>query len=486
MRSICLFLLLLALLLNEKISPAAENSTTIRTELFDRDPHWDGVNNRMEKRKLAVTQDFGYSESNFAGKEKGEIGGTLQRSTVRAYYADKIATKTLDDKLGASGTFAITDRGHSGAVFGWFNSQQPDGGRPVAALGLNFGLDRVGGHLAVRLITAANQSCGISITPVIKPKPRGEDAALRRTIRNDGTRYSWNLDYDPRGANGNGQIQFTIHSEGKPQPELDGKIFKLDLPAGFRRQATTFDRFGLINMGKSGGATEIYFDDLVYDGKAEDFSKDPGWIGSANRGTVEEEEQSGVANFGFSEKTNFAGGRPGEAGGVFWRGGRAHGYYADRVGPFTLDERLEASGKVQMLIGAPDSGLQFGWFNSADKLDATPRPNFLGVSIAGPTRVGHYFAPCCTTMKGTRNRSTSAPVLMPGRVYNWSLVYDPLANDGKGSLQVTLGSESVTFPLKEKLKSEGASFDRFGFFTDGNGGQMVKIYFDDLRYTAHR
>jgi hypothetical protein len=38
--------------------------------------------------------------------------------------------------------------------------------------------------------------------------------------------------------------------------------------------------------------------------------------------------------------------------------------------------------------------------------------------------------------------------------------------------------------LKPGKKTEGARLDRFGFFTTTIGGQMVKIYFDDLEYTA--
>jgi hypothetical protein len=40
--------------------------------------------------------------------------------------------------------------------------------------------------------------------------------------------------------------------------------------------------------------------------------------------------------------------------------------------------------------------------------------------------------------------------------------------------------------LKAGQKAEGARLDRFGLFTSTIGGQMVKIYFDDLRYTAAR
>ena len=51
---------------------------------------------------------------------------------------------------------------------------------------------------------------------------------------------------------------------------------------------------------------------------------------------------------------------------------------------------------------------------------------------------------------------------------------------------VTLGDESVTLPLKDRLKAQGGGFDRFGLLTSNIGGQLVRIYFDDLTYTAAR
>jgi hypothetical protein len=78
----------------------------------------------------------------------------------------------------------------------------------------------------------------------------------------------------------------------------------------------------------------------------------------------------------------------------------------------------------------------------------------------------------------------SGPVLTPGKAFDWSLTYDPAAAAGRGEIRVTLGKESVTLALKPGQKAEGATFDRFGLFTSTAGGQMVKIYLDDLAYTA--
>jgi hypothetical protein len=66
------------------------------------------------------------------------------------------------------------------------------------------------------------------------------------------------------------------------------------------------------------------------------------------------------------------------------------------------------------------------------------------------------------------------------------MVYDPAANSGQGELRVTLGKESATLALKKGVKAESARFDRFGLFNSTIGGQLVRIYLDDLKYTATR
>src|SRR5437667_8988907 len=103
----------------------AATNQELKTESFDRDPDWEGLNNRVAPARIpTVIQDFGYSASNFAGQETGEIGGRVWRSSTPASYAARISPKTLSDKLRASGTFAITaTSGSSGIFFGWFTAQ---------------------------------------------------------------------------------------------------------------------------------------------------------------------------------------------------------------------------------------------------------------------------------------------------------------------------------------------------------------------------
>jgi hypothetical protein len=473
---------------------------TTKTETFDTDPGWEGHNNHIVPERVpTVKQDFGYSKTKYVGKAAGELGGQVTRAAEPAYYADKIGPVTLDDKLSASGTFALTKTTAGGGIFfGFFRAEQPGGGgRPTGSLGLDMDSERGGARLAVRLITDKNQSCGTFITPFIPGKFRPTP------IRNDGTRYHWTLDYDPEGAGGRGQFKFTLRGDAPKPGEYssadipeshkaearrrfpDVTEFTVDLPEGFRKQGTMFDHFGLMNMMKPGGSMTVYFNELYYLGREQDFSQDPKWDSSGNRATYQAKDVGGVHDFGFSN-TNNAGGKPGEIGGTFWRSGK-YAYYADKVGPLSLDDRLEASGKVMLKSGAPDSDMFLGWFNSANKEEPPVQAgHFLGVHVGGPTRVGHYFHPSLATAKTTRQQAAAGPVLTPGKVQDWTLVYDPAAEGGNGAITVTLDKESVTLPLKKGVKAQSATFDRFGVFTSNIGGQIVRVYFDDLKYTAAR
>jgi len=475
----------LTLLLTATTSALAQDGskTTTRTERFDRDPGWDSRNNNLLPKTLpTVTQDFGYSRTHFAGQEAGELGGRVWRTFVPAYYADRVSPKTLKDKLSASGMFAFTaTSGSAGLFFGWFNSKQPGGSRPINSLGMDFDAEAHGARLAVRMITGSNKSCGTFITPFIPGKFRPTP------IKSDGTRYTWTLAYDPDANSGKGRFEFTIKSNRDTHEEFEGKVFSVDVPEGFKAEDVVFDRFGMMNMGRPGNALTVYFDDLQHDGRTEDFSKEPDWDGSGNRRTYQAQDVPGAHHFGYSAGTQLAGGTAGEAGGVLWRTDKDWGYYADRVGPLTLDDRLEASGKVILTVGAPDSGAYIGWFNRETKDTPPDRAgNFVGITTGGPTRVGHYFRPQCTTAKGTHSVPEKGPVLVPGKPHDWSLVYDPTANGGNGALSVTLDKESVTLNLKPGQKKEGARLDRFGFFSSYPGGGIVKIFFDDLKYSAAR
>ena len=101
---------------------AGLSSAEDRVARFDRDPGWDGHNNRAASpAPRAIRQDFGYNRTAHAGGRPGEIGGFLSPAAEPAYYAKVIPAATLDDKLTASGTLAMDGR-PTHALIAFFNA----------------------------------------------------------------------------------------------------------------------------------------------------------------------------------------------------------------------------------------------------------------------------------------------------------------------------------------------------------------------------
>jgi len=450
-------------------APAAAQTVT-RTENFDRDPGWDAQNNRLIPKQIpTVSQDFGYSRTNFAGGAIGEIGGRIWRSTKPAYYATPIETRTLDDRMRMRGKMSLqkTD-GASGCYFGWFAAHQPGSGRPISSLGIYLDAEGTGARMYAGVLTKTNRAHLLWETDF-------EIGKKNPPIKPNGKPRTWELIYDPEGADGLGEM--TLIFDGKPP-------VKTALPEGFRQEGAIFERFGLMNFHKGGNPLTLYLDDITVNGREWSFDDDPQWESVGSRETYQDDVVTGHHNFGYS-KTNHAGGKPGELGGLFWRVENPLGYYADDIGKLTLDTPLEASGKVAFTTGAMDAGMFIGWFNSKSKhLPDTDFRNVCGIYIEGPTRIGHYFRPICATADGRKGDPQQGPVILPnGKSRQWSLRYDPAAG---GALIVTLDEETFRYPLPKDFQKTGAEFDRFGVFTARTGGSHVRLYFDDLKYTAEK
>lgn len=465
-------------------------SQNITDQSFDRDPGWDSFNNRVKPENIpTVVQDFGYSRTTFASLAPGEIGGRIARASEPAWYGTKINPKTLDDKFSASGTFAITRAGGSGGVcFGWFNGNQIAGtGRPISSLFLDLTTKSNGGRLAVRMISPRNMSCGTFITRFERYHTIEEKAVMRPSpIHTDGTRYHWQIAYDPAAKSGKGEVRFTIKSDSAKPADFEGKEFTFELPDGFKKQGTLFDHFGMIDLTRPGGSADVYFGDLALDGEPLNLSTDPNWDHVGNRAKYQAVDIPGCQNFGYSASTNHAGGKPGEIGGLIWRA--PYAFYADCVGSLSLNDPLEARGRFILESGGPDSEFRFGWFNSSVKETDDQKPlegrNFIGVAVGGPTKIGHYFLPACQTAESKNSRVKRGPIIKLGKTYQWKLVYDPSANGGNGQMRLTLGDESATLDLNAGEKSKDAVFDRFGIFGVGTGGGELKAWLDDLHYTS--
>lgn len=454
--------------------PAESALSRDRTNDFSTDPQWDAKNNRIDPGNApTVTQDFGYSMTNHCGGEKpGETGGTVQRSLTHASYAKVIPVRTLNDPLKASGKFCVTHaEGGSNVLFGWFNKDSRGWRTPNS---LVMRLDGNGGKYWVffEYGTQGYQTGGGSCF-------EGEAYQKTKTPpeRADGTVHTWSLGYDPNAAGGQGEITFF----------LDDRKYVYSLPPGHKEDGAVFDRFGIMNAQTTGDKLTAWFDDLVLEGVKEDFSKDPGWEENGNRAKFVDRAVRPYHDFGFSQ-TKYAGGQPGETGGIIWRADEKKpeqsGYYADRVGPLGMDQPLHAGGRVAMTKAGADSAVLIGWFNSETHI-GTPPKNFAGIVVEGPSRIGHYFRPAYSNSNGDSAIQPEGPVIRPNsESHTWTLDYDPNGGGGNGKITVTLDSKSVSIELKPGVKKAGAVFDRFGMLSWQSGGHHVEIYLDDINYTA--
>jgi hypothetical protein len=459
-----------------------------RTERFDQDPHWDGVNNRATTPEpQQITQDFGYSKTQHAGgRSIGEIGGLLTPAAEPCFYAQPFEPKSFGDKLEASGKFACTGRQFH-ILVGFFNASTVNEWRtPNSILLRLYGRGDVF-YAYVEYATSRWRAGGDSpggFSTIIEAetgRPQLKGFA-------GGVPHTWSLVYDPNGNNGAGSIV----------AKIDDETAECHLDPGHKDDGATFNRFGVLNIPKSfdqGG--EVWFDDLTFNGETESFDSDPQWEAIGTRRTYRTASVRPRLDFGFS-RTHFAGGRSaGELGGEIFRGDRRYperlAYYGDRVGPLTLDKPLRAAGKVSLRRGVSDSTTLLGFFNSktsmavSDTQPVTGFPeSFLGVAVEGPSREGFLFYPVCHASAGNVNyayRDDLPHILPDGEPRDWSLEYDPPNADRPGRLRATLDGKGGSVEIVE-LPQTQVEFDRFGIITTWIDGNAQRVYFDDLSYTA--
>jgi hypothetical protein len=461
-----------------------------RVQKFDKDPQWDGHNNRATiPEPRAVRQDFGYSSTNHAGTKRGEIGGFITPAGEPAYYAKPIATSTLSDELSASGTFATTDRQFH-LLVGFFNADTVNEWRTPNSIVLRlYGRGDVF-YAFVEYMTGRWRAGG--------DNPGGfalvdEPETGRKKLRgfaSDGTKHHWSMVYDPKANDGQGSVTVKIDDETA--------ICHLD--PGHQQDGATFNRFGILSIPKhhdTGG--EVWLDDLVINGETENFDADPNWDALGNRSEYLTNDVRPRFDFGFSE-TNFAGGKAaGEMGGIIFRGDSRDplklAYYGDRLATLSLDKPIRAAGKISMHRGISDSTSLFGFFHSQDSAavvdqQSTGFPaNFLGMAIEGPSRDGFFFYPAYRFTDGGGNYPQGAelPHIYPdGKSHDWSFAYDPRAAGGNGEIVVTFDGHRVQLQLHPGERQMAARFDRFGIVTTWIDGNAQRLYFDDLTYTCRQ
>jgi hypothetical protein len=225
------------------------------------DPGWDGKGNRdtFVERDFQ-RQNFGYSpDTNFAGGQKGEIGGTFYNvepnDPLHGHYADEIGKLTLDDPLQFSGKIYFHEGAtDAGMFFGYFRAEDqvrelppnvsggytPGWPQPNVLGVVVDGPARIGWwfipYCAASIREQHADKTGHLFYPIRKPR-------------------TFDFVYDPKANDGVGQVTVTLDGE---------KPFTMNLTPEMRKTGATFDRFGLMSFRRGGKYSTLYWDDLTY------------------------------------------------------------------------------------------------------------------------------------------------------------------------------------------------------------------------------
>jgi acetyl esterase/lipase len=463
---------------------------TLKTESFDHDPGWIGVNNRSATHRdpIAIRQDFGYSAAtaNVGGGVPGEIGGFITPAGEAAFYGKSINRATLDQPLRASGTLYVGSGG-TNILLGFFNSQTANEWRTPNTVAIRINGRGEKFFAYVEYCTSKWRAGGDTTPfPAVTDPETGRWNLIGYPCNH---RYEWTLNYDPQGNDGQGVVIATVGG--------DTAVCKLD--ASHRNDGAIFDHFGILNVMKSADSgSEVWLDQVsVNGGSTETFDQDPRWHGQNNRQLTQTRLVRPWFDFGFSD-THFSGGKArGELGGQIFRGDCREvarmACYGDRVGPLTLDRRLKASGRIAMTRGVSDSTTFFGFYHSQTSMRQNESQNdgvpegVLGIHIEGPSSEGFKFYPV-TRMKEARSTIGTVrdfPTIRPDRQsHDWSFEYDPNGAGGNGTIQIMLDEKTGVLPLGDGDKSRSVAFDRFGIVTSWIDGNSQNVYLDDITYTV--
>jgi WD40 repeat protein len=456
-----------------------------RMERFGKDPSWDGHNNRaITPEPRSIQQDFGYSVTSHAGGAvPGEGGGFITPSGEPAYYARKIPELTFNDSFRASGKLVCAGRAFH-VLLGFFHDATLNEWRTPNTIALRLQGRGDVFFAYVEYATSRWRAGGdtpggfATISDPVTGRVRFKGFPTGPAV------HEWSLEYDPKGNGGSGSIRAT----------LDGETALCHLDPAHKGDGAKFNHFGLLTVMKqadTGG--EVWIDDVTVNGETERFDRDPNWDGSGNRRTYMTKLVRPRFDFGYSP-TNFAGGKAGEMGGLIFRGDGRYphmmAFYGDRLDNLTLAKPLRASGRLSLRRAVTDSDVLLGFFHAEDSLNSGGKdligipPDFMGVTIGGPSREGFMITPCYRLDNTERNSADRGPYVLPnGEAHEWSFEFLPGSANGGGSLVVTLDGERVTLPIPKEHLAVGAHLNRFGLIsthTDGNG-QL--LYFDDLTYT---
>jgi hypothetical protein len=231
--------------------------------------------------------------------------------------------------------------------------------------------------------------------------------------------------------------------------------------------------------------------------RTQHFDGDPGWDGRNNRAKTPELREV-RQDFGYSTTRHCGGDTPGEIGG-FITPAAEPAYYAKQIPTATFNDRLRASGKLACV--GRDFHVLLGFFN-ADTLNEWRTPNTIVIRLYGRGDVFYAYVEYCTSRwrAGGDSPGGFATIGEPGTgktqlrgfksqgaVHTWSIEYDPAANNGQGSVSVSIDGERAICHLDAGHKADGATFDRFGLLSipkhfDGGG----ELWLDDITVNGQK
>jgi hypothetical protein len=464
---------------------AASPGDNLRVESFDRDPGWDGLNNRSEGVPLReIEQDFGYAADRRLGESPGAIGGLVTPDGTPAYYAKPLPALDFDTPFSASGTLHV-EKGAGNTLLGFFNAETINEWRTP-----NTVVFRIYGrgdtfHVHIEYATSKWRAGAGIIGRYDKEADRMHPVEIPA-----GGVHTWSLAYDPAGGNGRGAVTATF----------DDYREVFELTEGHKADGAAFNRFGILNVVKHCDSPgRLWIGDLVINGERQDLSADPRWDARNNRVRYESDNVRPRFNFGYSP-TRFAGGAAaGEIGGLFFRGDCRYpeklAYYGAPVESLSLEKPLRASGRFALRRAMTDSTTLFGFFHSKHSVEVNPSQahglprDMLGFNIEGPSSQGFNVYPVCRSHGDDEQslRTDASPLVYPdGAPHDWSLDYRPATADAPAVLALTVDGKTVEMPLDPDLIETGATFDRFGFVTPWIDGNGQVVYFDDLSFTVRQ
>lgn len=233
------------------------------------------------------------------------------------------------------------------------------------------------------------------------------------------------------------------------------------------------------------GICFIFFTTAVTAGdRVAHFDYDPQWEGRNNRATTPA-PRTVRQDFGYAA-TSHLGAAPGEIGGFITAASEPAFYGKPLKGksfdaPFTASGRLICKGRqFHTLLGLFNSGTINEWRT----------PNSIAIRLQGRGDVFFAYVEYATsrwraggdtpggfaTVRDPKTGRQSLKGFPIGKVFDWSMRYDPAGNNGGGTVTVTIGDETSVCHLAKGHKADGAMFDHFGLLpvskSADDGGEL--------------